>query len=605
MAQLLSRAAFLSKKRVGVLVPLFSVYSKNSFGIGDFSDLKLLVDWICENSNSLLQLLPMNEMGGQDCPYDSSSSFALEPAYISFLDLPLPKDKSLKRQIENLRKGLQKGKAFLNYSIKVEKLRLLWEIFLLQDVIEPQGLRSFKEENAYWLRDFSLFKVIKQVHRGAAWYDWPQEFRERDRKALEDFCKKYSKEINFEAWLQWQLFEQFRGVRDYARAKNVFIKGDLPILVSRDSADVWAHVNFFKLEFAAGAPPDMYAALGQRWGMPTYNWEVIKQDGYKYLREKLRYAQNFYDVLRIDHVVGLFRIWSIPYNEPLENQGLNGFFDPADESVWGKHGKEILEVMLESTDMFLCAEDLGVIPNSCTQTLKDLNIPGNDVGRWVKDWKTAHDFLKPSDYRKLSVAMLSTHDTTNWPAWWENEAGTVDEALFMRKCSDHRNIGFERVKDKLFDLSRSLHGRMRWREEVDSVEKLVRVLSIDGPIPREHLTDLVDLYENTYHEKEKLWKQLALSGPMREKSDSLVLQAALRLNLEAGSLFAINTIFDLLYLGDILKNDAYEYRINTPGTISDKNWSLLIPLSIEELRNHKINKTIRDMAKSSGREGAD
>jgi 4-alpha-glucanotransferase len=380
----------------------------------------------------------------------------------------------------------------------------------------------------------------------------------------------------------------------------VLLNGDLPILVSRDSSDVWSHPEFFKLEFAAGAPPDMYAARGQRWGMPTYNWEMIASDGYKYLKEKLKYAENFYDILRIDHVVGLFRIWSIPYNDPLENQGLNGFFDPVNEAEWRAHGRKILEVILKSTDMFLCAEDLGVIPKACTETLESLKIPGNDVQRWVKDWNISHDFLDPKDYRKLSVTMLSTHDTANWPAWWENDAGTVDEDLFRRKCAE-AGIDFGNVQPGLFDPSRSGHGRLRWKEEIDSVDKLIKGLSLQGAVSKDRLHILIGLYENTFGEKEKLWKHLGLPGTMREKCDKEIFQAILKLNLEASSLFCVNTINDLLYLADLWQGDAYQYRTNTPGTISNHNWSLKIPLSIEELSKHPVTKRIRKLIVDSGR----
>jgi 4-alpha-glucanotransferase len=602
MPQNLQSEAFLAKKRSGVLVPLFSVYSKNSFGIGDFSDLKLTIDWAARTGNTILQLLPMNEMGGVFCPYDSLSSFALEPVYISLLDLPLPKDKSLKRQIENLQKNIPKPIDYLDYSIKDEKMRILREIFLLDNPDAQEDFICFKETNSYWLRDFSLYRVIKEKQARAAWEEWPLELRNRSESALEDFLGKHSQEIDFQEWVQWQLYRQFKDVRVYAHSKNIFLKGDLPILVSRDSADVWAHPEFFKLDFAAGAPPDMYAAMGQRWGMPTYNWQNIKSDGkFRYLREKLRYAENFYDILRVDHVVGLFRIWSIPYSEPLENKGLNGFFDPTQESEWERHGSEILEVMLESSKMFLCAEDLGVIPYCCTQTLKRLDILGNDVSRWVKDWNVKHDFLEAKDYRKLSVSMLSTHDTTNWPAWWENEAGTVDEALFIRKCSDSRGVGFQRVKERLFDPDRSRHGRLRWKEEIDSVDKFLNIISNDGVIPREHLADFTDIYLNSYKEKEKLWQLLKLQGAMREKCDTQIMQAMLTFNLNTASLFSINTIIDLLYLDDIFKLDAYTYRINTPGTISNKNWSLLLPVSIEQLFTLKANDQMREMVYSSGR----
>ena len=592
--------SFLSKKSSGVLVPLFSVYSKNSFGIGDLNDLKAVIDWAAHTGNSVIQLLPMNDMGGLFCPYDALSANALEPLYVSLSDLPLPKDKSIKRQIEALRKNLRTDKKYVDYSFKNEKLRILREIFLLDSEVDSDDFSRYRSENSYWLLDYALFKTLKSKFKENAWYDWPVEFKNRDKKALDYFRNDNAQEIKFQKWAQWKLFEQFKVVKDYALQKKVFINGDLPILVSRDSSDVWSHPEFFKLEFAAGAPPDMYCAKGQRWGMPTYDWVKIANDGYKYLKEKLKYAENFYDIIRIDHVVGLFRIWSIPYNEPLENLGLNGFFDPVNEAEWGGHGRNILEVILNSTKMFLCAEDLGVIPKSCTETLQSLKIPGNDVQRWVKDWNIKHDFLKSEDYRKFSVTMLSTHDTTNWPAWWENEAGTVDEDLFRRKCAE-AGIDFSGVQLSLFDMARSCHGRLRWKEDVDSVEKLNKGLSPQGTVPKDKLHVLIGLYENTFAEKEKLWKLLGLSGPMREESDKEIFQAVLKLNLRASSLFCINTINDLLYLDDVWKGDAYQYRTNTPGTIGGHNWSLKIPLSIEELSKHPVTKKIRKLIIDSGR----
>ncbi|MBM3243355.1 MAG: 4-alpha-glucanotransferase [Candidatus Omnitrophica bacterium] len=592
---------FLLKKRAGVLVPLFSIYSKNSFGIGDFSDLRLAIDWVKEIGCSVLQLLPMNEMGPVSCPYDALSSFALEPVYISLLDLPIPKDKSIKRQIEALRKSLSSQKEYCDYSVKKEKLRILRQIFLMQKEDTPIGLLRFKEENAYWLPDFSLFKAIKDNFNGLAWYDWPEEFKERKSDSLLSFRKAHLEEIEFEEWVQWQLYEQFKITKNYAKGKKVLLKGDLPILVSKDSSDVWAHQEFFKLDFAAGAPPDMYCAKGQRWGMPTYNWDKIQAVGYEYLKEKLKYAGNFYDLLRIDHVVGLFRIWSIPFNDPLENKGLNGFFDPKDESAWGDHGRKILKVMLESSDMFLCAEDLGVIPKVCIDTLKELGIPGNDVQRWAKDWNVRHDFLGKEEYRFLSVAMLSTHDTTNWAAWWENEAGTVDEDLFRRKCSDHRAVGFERVKDQLFDQNLSSNGRLRWKSGINSLDKFLHIVSEQGRIPREHLSDFVDLWENSFNEKEKLWKILELDGKIRERCDTDIMKAVLNFILRSNSLLCINNIFDLLYLGGILKQPSYKYRINFPGLVDVKNWSLLSPIALEDLLNHKVNRLIKDMVLHSKR----
>jgi len=511
--------------------------------------------------------------------------------------VPSARIKSIEATINNLRKFFPYGRRHLDYAIKKEKMKVLWEICALEKEQYREKFKKFKEENRYWLPDFALYKVLKGFHKGYAWHDWEDKYKNRDRLALENFQTEQAREIDFEMWVQWQLYEQFKSVKKYAESRKVLLKGDLPIFVSRDSADVWAHPEFFKLDFCAGAPADMYCAKGQRWGMPTYNWENILTDGFRYLKEKFKYAQNFYDILRIDHVVGLFRIWSIPNNEPLENKGLNGFFDPRDESIWESHGRKILSIMLESTNMLLCAEDLGIIPKVCTETIKEFGIPGNDVQRWVKEWKTEHDFLNPESYRPVSVAMLSTHDTSNFPAWWENEAGTTDRDLFIRKCSDHRKIDFNNIKDKLFDLVRSRHGRLRWLDSVDSVDKLVAIMGKR----KEELVDFIDIYENSYQEKEKLWKHLRLKGPMRKKSDLEIIKAALKMTLESSAIFCINTIIDYLYLSNAFKEDPYQYRINAPGTISDKNWSLIIPLSLEELLKHKVNKDIRKMVESSGR----
>jgi 4-alpha-glucanotransferase len=583
------------KKRAGLVVPLFSIYSKESVGIGEFPDLRLLVD-LCEKSaDSIIQLLPLNEVGPVFCPYDALSSFALEPAYLSLSVFPAAKKDNIKRRISKLREDFSFASGFLDYNIKQEKMQLLWDIFSEEDFYASPGFNKFRQENAYWVESFALFKVLKEYQCGRAWYDWEEKYRDITNPAVESFRKSREIEIVFQIWLQWWLYKQFKEVKNYAAAKRVFLKGDLPILVSRDSADVWAHPGFFKLEFAAGAPPDMYCAKGQRWGMPTYNWEAIAADGYKYIKEKLKYAQEFYDILRVDHVVGLLRIWSIPYNEPLENQGLNGFFDPSDESKWEEHGRAILLALLNNTRMLLCAEDLGVIPASCTKLLKEFGIPGNDVQRWMKDWNVRHDFLTPEGYRETAVSMLSTHDTTNWSAWWEYEAGTVDEQLFIRKCAGRVDYNF--IKDKLFDPKLSRYGRLRWLKEIDSADKLVFIMGRK----REELKDFVELYENSYNEKEKLWKQLGFVGWAREKCDAEVLKAALKVSLDSSSIFCINTIVDWLLLTGLFKGDPYQFRINTPGTIDKKNWSLVLPLSLEELLQHKLLPLMKEMNSSCGR----
>ena len=599
--QLLSSASSAKWKRLGtqrrsgVLVPLFSVYSKNSVGIGEYRDLKILVDWCAETGNSILQLLPMNDVGPLFCPYDSTSSFALEPMYVSLELVLADPAHPLAKKISALKKKFPAGKSHVNYRIKEEKLRLLWDIFN-ESAYDVKALQGFCDCNAYWLEDYALFTTLKSLHEDKAWFEWPEKYRSRKPASIESLKEEQEKAVTFHTWVQWHLYTQFKEVKDYAAQKGVLLKGDLPILVSRDSADVWAHPEYFKMDFVAGAPPDMYCAKGQRWGTPTYQWDRIFDDAGVYVEEKLKYAQNFYDILRIDHVVGLFRIWSIPYADPLENLGLNGAFDPRDEKVWEDHGRRILEFMHEHTTMLLCAEDLGVIPPCCPKVLKELGIAGNDVQRWTKDWDKRHDFSLPEEFRFLAVAMLATHDTTNCAGWWENEAGTIDEALFIRKCAD-RAIDHKQVMPQLFDTALSRHARLRWRNEINSVDRLVMILGR----PREQVKDFVDLYLNSYQEKEKLWKLVGLEGAMREESDSKIVEAVLRYVLRSNAVFVINLLNDWLFFADKIKGDPYDFRINTPGTISEKNWSLTVPVSLEDLLALKANKQIRSMIKDSSR----
>ena len=161
--------------------------------------------------------------------------------------------------------------------------------------------------------------------------------------------------------------------------------GDIPFLVSKNSADVWAYKNYFKLDLSSGAPPDMYFSNGQRWGMPPYNWTNIAADNYAYIRHRLNYAQNFYNMFRIDHFVGLFRIWTIENKTPEEYGGMAGHFDPENENEWEHHGRTILSEMNQSTDMLPCAEDLGTVPVCSDKILKEFGVTGISVQRWEKN----------------------------------------------------------------------------------------------------------------------------------------------------------------------------------------------------------------------------
>jgi 4-alpha-glucanotransferase len=192
--------------------------------------------------------------------------------------------------------------------------------------------------------------------------------------------------------------------------------------------------------------------------------------------------------------------------------------------------------------------------------------------------------------------MLSNHDTTNYPAWWENEAGTIDEDLFKRKCLQY-GIDYSYVKNILFNAALSKHGRLKWAGDIKSTDIVASILGRQ----KEQIRDIIDLYENSYQEKEKLWLKLGLNGAMQEKCDKEIVRLALKFTFQSQSIFCINLITDFLYLAGNLEGDAYDWRVNTPGTISNRNWSLLMPVSLDNLMGHPVTGEIKSLVRSSDR----
>jgi len=585
------------KKRAGVIFPLFSIFSKKSLGIGEIPDLKLAIDWCQRVGMTILQVLPLNDTGFDFSPYNSQSSFALDPIYLSLRDLTEIKTEGLEKELEDLTQKFPVKTRYVNYQIKKEKLKKLW-LFFLERTNSSLKFKKFIKRNNYWLEDYSLFKVLKKIRKEKPWEEWEEGLKNRKVKSLLEFRKKYHKQIEFQKWLQWQLFEQLRRIKVYARKKKILLKGDPPLLVSRDSADVWKWRQYFKLNLTAGAPPDLFSIKGQRWGYPPYNWDEIFKDNFIYFRQKLKYVQKFYDLFRIDHLVGLFRIWSIPIETPLEKQGMVGFFDPETEEFWEERGRKILKSIIKSTKILPCAEDLGTVPGFCSRVLEELGIPGLDLQRWKKDWQS-FEFLKPEEYRPISVATLSTHDLSNFPTWWEEEAGGIPTKLFKRKCQK-KKIDFEKIKEKIFSFKKSRKGRLFWKKGLDK-NQFIKILNRS----EKEISDLIKICQETYQEKEKFLKMISIpwekNSKWFEKTEKKLVEKNLETINSSASIFTIILIFDWLFLKNIFKRDPSQFRINKPGTVSKFNWSIKLPISLENLLTHPINNQIREIIQKTKR----
>ncbi|MBQ9462177.1 MAG: 4-alpha-glucanotransferase [Bacteroidales bacterium] len=414
----------------GTAVPVFSLRSKDDFGIGDFRDLRAITDWAASTGQCIIQLLPVSDTTrkGQwkdSYPYSPISSFALHPLYIRLQEIGVEEDDAFRRKQKALNElpELDYPKVFKE---KMALVRKAWEKHGVKDTASA-AYKRFCKANAYWLDEYS------------------------------EFCaKRDSNEPDYWRWIQWHLDRQFADEVKYARSKGVHFKGDLPIGVSADSADAYFHPELFNLDSSAGAPPDFFSAEGQNWGFPTYNWEEMAKDGYAWWKSRLRKMSEYFDAFRIDHILGFFRIWeipsqyssgsmghfnpAIPYAEdeiramdlPLEglflpdprNPGCvqprilpesgnlpqwqqerfgalyNDFFFHRNDELWRYNAERKLPELLNVTGMLACGEDLGMVPDCVSgvmakETILSLEMASMDKGR-------------PWPY--LAVCASSSHD---------------------------------------------------------------------------------------------------------------------------------------------------------------------------------------------------
>ena len=312
----------------GTAIPVFSIRTEESFGVGEFHDIKKMVDWAVATGQNFIQLLPVNDtsMTGtwQDSyPYNAVSSFALHPQFIHLPDAGVRQTKAVK--------DLQ---AELNALDKVdyekvcgEKMRLLRKLFETKEskLAGDRDYQAFLKQNDFWLLPYAVFCCLRDAKKTVDWRKWGAD-KKYSRSKADAYAAAHGSEVAFWCWLQYLLDAQLKDAVAYAHSHRVAIKGDLPIGVSPTSADAWTNPDLFNLDMQAGAPPDAFSADGQNWGFPTYNWDKMAQDGFAWWRARLTKMSEYFDAYRIDHILGFFRIWEIPAKY---KSGLMGHFAPA------------------------------------------------------------------------------------------------------------------------------------------------------------------------------------------------------------------------------------------------------------------------------------
>ena len=414
---------------------------RKDWGIGDTRSMTLWFDALKAMNLNLLQVLPINEMPpGVSCPYTALSAFALDPIYIAVDELPELKDSpDLQAEINSRRfqaglRRLRVAKTVMYNEVRHLKFSTLWNIYtgfhqnhILKDSPLAGEFRAFCHANAGWLEDYALFRRLKDTHSWASWTHWEEPLRARDQKALQETHGREENQVLFFKYLQWAIHRQWTAARARAAELDIKLLGDLPFMVNQESSDVWARQGEFSIDREIGAPPDAFSETGQRWGLPAYNWPAIEENNFDWWRSKVKKAAEFYDLFRIDHMVGFFRTWVIPRDVSQKPD-----FDIQDAQGQRERGKRFLQAVSSASQMLPVAEDLGLIPPYVTEVLAELKVPGYKVMRWEKG--KDGNYTAPETYPSVSLATSSTHDNEPLADWWDT-VDHVEKKLFWELVS--------------------------------------------------------------------------------------------------------------------------------------------------------------------------
>jgi 4-alpha-glucanotransferase len=416
-----SAQRFRDGRHAGVLVPLFSMPSASSWGIGEIADIPKLDRWLQMAGLDFVQLLPVNEMEeGQNSPYSAMSAMAIDPIFIAMdavEDFVAAGGRGTLNPVDlDALDRVGRSRTIDHDNVRRIKRHALRTSFV-RFVAEQHGTGSararrfeeFREQEGWWLADYVLFRTLHDAHGGTYWRDWDAPLRDRDPGALSEARRRLATPILYYEYVQWLAHEQWHLAREMSHA-GIF--GDFPFMVSAHSADVWARQHEFRLDASVGVPPDAFSETGQNWGLPVYRWDVIARDDYEWLRQRARRCVELYDGFRIDHLVGFYRTFVRERDDSTQ-------FVPPDEPSQRAQGERILTLFRDSGARIF-AEDLGVIPEFVRHSLAGLRIPGLKVLRWEREWnEPGQPFRDPTRFAADSVATTGTHDTETLAGWWD------------------------------------------------------------------------------------------------------------------------------------------------------------------------------------------
>ena len=583
----------INRPQAGVLVPLFAIRGAHDLGVGDVRSLREFIDWCAEMGFGVVNLLPLNEPGADPSPYNPISAMAIDPLSISLHpdDLEDVTEETYRARLSNLDlRRLSEGPVRYP-EVRRLKSGLLEAAFETFDTERNAKLtaraRLFHEfvgEERAWLRPYTLFRILLEQHGHERWPEWPEH--QRNAAAAESWLAQLPPEeraglerrATFYSYVQWIAQGQWLALHQYATDRGVALMGDIPLGVSFYSADVFTNPELFDLTWSCGAPPDAMstgspqevgptdafrAQWGQNWGFPFYNWARMREDGLLWWRRRVARVRAFFDLFRIDHILGFYRVYAFPWR-PEQNEQFIGigeeearrrtggrlpqFYPRGDDSAASREanrsdGESLLRILIDEVGAAaVIGEDLGCVPDYVRPSLRSLGIAGYKVPMWEQESDGA---LTPGKkYESLSVAMYVTHDHAPLRAQWNEWARSVRRAA--RGRGEHQPNPAAEIAAKSM--------RQLW-------EFTEAPLSRKPPVR----------FTNGLHR---------------------ALIAAL---LRSNSSLAIFMITDLF---------ARTERFNVPGAVGEANWTQRMHVPIKELGTQPETRWLRKLLQETGRAAA-
>lgn len=659
-------------KGAGVAIPVFSLRSKNGFGVGEFADLKLLVDWAKETGLKMIQILPINDTIAthtwtDSYPYAAISAFALNPLYVNLQEIAgkkyLEKNTSFKKQQKILN-----SRPVMDYEeVMSFKMKMLKDLYEQNgdDCLKLEDYQEFVRQNQHWLEPYSAFCFFRDKYGTSHYEDWKTNsvYKKAEIDRLYSDKSPVAKEINFYSFIQYHLHLQLKEAADYAHKQGIVLKGDIAIGVYRYGCDTWVAPELYNMHEQAGAPPDDFTAIGQNWGFPTYNWKRMQEDGFSWWKQRFEQMSNYFDAFRIDHILGFFRIWSIPIHEV---QGIMGRFVPClpvhfvefgENGIWFDDHRFCKPFITDTVLKDVFTSDYA--ENVRTKFLKPNKQSGYDLLPEFEAQRQVESHFNGLPESECNEKMkLGLYDLSSNVVFFEQQGSKGQEFHFrisMEKTTSFKYL-IPHVQNKLKDLYINYFYRRQddfWKKEamqklpqlknatkmlicgedlgmvphcVPDVMKQLGILSLeiqrmpkdinreffhpnDAPYmsvitPSTHdMSTIRGWWEENREKTQRFYNHiLGQWGEAPYFCESWIVRAIIMQHLYSPAMWSIFLLQDILGMSETLRREnPHDERINNPAF--DKHyWQYRMHLTLEDLIKQKdFNKELREYVENSGR----